>query len=118
MQGVEVEGMLMWSIYRTDDGPFKCYKSFGDDLKQPTPTMANDKIQNLAVSIIRDRIANMAINDILKNRSKLRDGVKAEIQELVTGWGIWLETVEIMEVKVASNTLFKNMQTEFRETTR
>jgi len=49
----------------------------------------------MVVSIIRDRIANMTINDILKNRSKLRDGVKDEMQKVISGWGIWLETCEI-----------------------
>jgi len=33
----------------------------------------------MAVSIVRDRIANMTIDEILKNRSKLRNGVKEEI---------------------------------------
>ena len=33
MQGVEVTGMLIWSVNRAADGPFKCYKCFGDDLK-------------------------------------------------------------------------------------
>jgi hypothetical protein len=33
MQGIEVTGMLVWSVYRTDDGPMNCYKFFGDDLK-------------------------------------------------------------------------------------
>lgn len=32
MQGVEVGGILIWSIYREEDGPFRCYKSFGNDL--------------------------------------------------------------------------------------
>lgn len=71
--------MLIWNVNRTEDGPFKLYKSFGDDLKQPTPTMANEKIQNLAVALIRDKIANMEINDVLKNRQKLREGVRGEI---------------------------------------
>ena len=95
MQGVEVSGMLIWSVYRSDDGPFKCYKSFGSDLQQATPVVANDKLNSMAVSIVRDRIANFTINDILKNRSKLRNGVKDEMQKLLTGWGIWLETCEI-----------------------
>jgi regulator of protease activity HflC (stomatin/prohibitin superfamily) len=106
MQGVSVTGMLVWSIYRKEDGPFKCYKSFGDDLNRDTPSMANEKIQNLAISIIRDRIANMSIGDVLQNRHKLRDGVREEIQKLITGWGIWLETIEILDVKIASSTLF------------
>lgn len=79
MQGIEVTGMLIWSILRESDGPMRCYKSFGEDLKKPTPIVANGKIEAMAVAIIRDRIANLTINDILKNRSKLRGGVKDEM---------------------------------------
>jgi len=69
MQGVEVGGILIWSIYREEDGPFRCYKSFGGDLMQSIgPRIANPKLENMAVSIIRDRIANMSLDDILKNR--------------------------------------------------
>ena len=72
----------------------------------------------MAVSIIRDRIANLSLNDILKNRQKLRNGVKDEMQKLLTGWGMWLETCEIQDVKIASRSLFQNLQTEFREKSR
>ena len=71
------------------------YKFFGNDLKNSVPTVANSKIENMAVAIVRDRIANLTISDILKNRSKLRDGVKEEMQKILTGWGLWLETCEI-----------------------
>lgn len=108
MQGVEVTGMIVWSVFRAGDGPFKCYKSFGDDLRSGSRT-ANEKIMNLSKSIIRDRIANMSINDIIRNRAKLRSGVREEIQKLINGWGMWLETIEILEVKIASNQLFKNL---------
>jgi hypothetical protein len=119
MQGVEVGGVLIWSVYREEDGPFRCYKSFGEDLMKKTgPVVANQKLENMAVSIIRDRIANMTINDILKNRSKLRNGVKEEMQKIITGWGIWLETCEVVDVKIASKSLFTNLQTEFREKSR
>jgi len=118
MQGVEVTGMLIWSVYREDDGPFKAYKCFGEDLQNSVPKIANDKLNSMAVSIVRDRIANLTINDILKNRSKLRDGIKSEMQKLLTGWGMWLETCEIQDVKISSGSLFKNLQTEFREKSR
>lgn len=118
MQGIEVTGMLIWSVYRDETGPMDCYKFFGDDLKKDTPTVANSKIESMAVAIIRDRIANLTINDILKNRSKLRGGVKDEMQKVLTGWGIWLETCEIQDVKISSRSLFANLQTEFREAER
>jgi flotillin len=35
--------------------------------------------------------------------------------EVVKGWGVWLETVEITDVLIASGTLFKDMQAEYRE---
>jgi len=45
MQGVEVSGVLIWSVYREQDGPFRCYKSFGDDLSNPKgPLIANEKL--------------------------------------------------------------------------
>lgn len=110
--------MLIWSVYRDEEGPFRCYKAFGEDLKKKVPAEANHKLENIAISIIRDRIANLSIHDILKNRSKLRNGVKEEMQKILTGWGIWLETCEIQDVKIASQTLFKNLQTEFRESSR
>jgi regulator of protease activity HflC (stomatin/prohibitin superfamily) len=97
MQGVEVTGLVIWSIFRDSDGPFKCYKSFGEDL-QGSSNMANEKIMSLAQSIIRDKIANLSITDLLKNRNKLRSLVKTEMQKSLTGWGIWLETVEILDV--------------------
>lgn len=118
MQGVEVRGIMIWSVLRTDDGPFKCFKAFGHDLQRENPVIANEKLGAMATSIVRDRIANMSLDDVLKNRSKLRSGVKEEIQKLLTGWGIWLETVEIQDVRIMSSTLFKSLQTEFREKSR
>ena len=33
----------------------------------------------------------------------------------MTGWGVWLETVEITDVKICSSKLFKDLQCKFRE---
>lgn len=118
MQGVEVRGNIIWSVYRDGDGPFRCYKMFGSALQNQNPRSINDKLGDMAISIVRDRVANMSLDDILKNRNKLRNGVKEEIQKLLTGWGIWLETVEIQDVKILSSSLFRNLQTEFREKSR
>ena len=41
MQGVSVEGMIVWTINRTAEGPFTCFKSFGKDLCRPIATDAN-----------------------------------------------------------------------------
>ena len=118
MQGIECSGVIMWSVYRNDDGPFRAYKAFGTDLQSYTPSVANGKIESIAVSIVRDKIANLTINDMIKNRNKIRAGIKDEMQKILTGWGLWLETIEIQDVKISSASLFKNLQCEFREKTR
>lgn len=41
MQGVEVTGMIVWTINRVGEGPFTCYKAFGRDLCKSVATDAN-----------------------------------------------------------------------------
>ena len=50
----------------------------------------------------------------MKDRLVLRDAMKKDLEQQLKGWGIWLETVELTEVKICSNTLFENMQTKFK----
>lgn len=40
--------------------------------------------------------------------------MKEDLQKQLTGWGIWLETVEITEVKICSTSLFEDMQAEYK----
>lgn len=64
---------------------------------------------------MRNQIANSTLNQILRKRHEIRDKVREEMQKLCNGWGVWLETVEITEVLISSNNLFKDMQAEYRE---
>lgn len=102
MQGVKVSGMLIWSIMRTDEGPFKAYKNLGDDLGSGNPKSANDNLTQQASSIVRDAIANSELLSILQDRVKLRDRIYKDMQKVCNGWGVWLETVEITEVLITS----------------
>ena len=72
MQGIQVEGMLVWSINRIDDGPFNAYKNLGDDLATNDPKTANDNLTSMACSIVRSAIANSTIETMLRDRASLR----------------------------------------------
>ena len=72
----------------------------------------------MAESIVRHEIANLSINEVISERKKVRDGITRAMQEILSGWGIWLETVEITDVKILSGTLFNNLQQPFRSATR
>jgi flotillin len=114
-QGVQIDGVLVWAINRENDGPGRAYRFLGDDLTSQLPTTANETLKDMSNSIVRHRIANSSIEDILKKRDEIRNEIRTEMQKIVTGWGVWLESVEITEVKILSSSLFHNLQIEFRE---
>lgn len=79
MQGLKVSGMLIWSPHRDAAGPLKLYRAFGDQLSTKGSPLIFSTIEDMARSIIRDKISNMTIHDVLKNRSALRDTIRADI---------------------------------------
>lgn len=110
--------MLIWSPHRDPAGPLRLYRAFGDQLKLRGSPLIFSTIEDMARSIIRDKISNMTIHDVLKNRSALRDAIRTDIQAVMTGWGMWLETIEISDVQICSSTLFRNLQSEYKEDNR
>lgn len=63
----------------------------------------------MANSIVRHKIANSTIEDILTKREEIRQEMKKELNNILNGWGVWLESVEITDVRISSKTLFENM---------
>lgn len=51
----------------------------------------------------------------MTDRQILRDTIRKEIGQIIKSWGVWIETVEITNVEICSDALFKNMQTFQRE---
>lgn len=103
--------MLEWTVDRND--PFKAYKML--DLASGNYNCANTVLQCMTSAVVRNQIANSTIDHILKNRKALRDTIMKEMATVVSGWGIHLSTVEITDVKISSSSLFKDMQSKFRE---
>lgn len=115
MSGLEVSAMICWTVNRSGDGPMKAFRNLGTDLTSSTPDTANRLLTAMASAIVRSRIANSTIDEILQKRAELRDAIRTEMATVTTGWGVWLETVEITDVKILSGSLFKDMQCKFRE---
>jgi uncharacterized membrane protein YqiK len=64
------------------------------------------------------QIANLKLEEVIANRGLLRTKVREEMHSVVQGWGIWLETVEVTDVRVLSSSVFEDLQTEFRQNLR
>lgn len=118
MSGVELSGFVIWVINREGINPLKAYKHIKDLANLEKDSEVNQHIKSMAESIVRHEIANLSINEVISERKKVRDGITQAMQEILSGWGIWLETVEITDVKILSGTLFNNLQQPFRSATR
>lgn len=79
---------------------------------------ANTSVQTMCESIVRNQMANCSLEEVLRQRIKLKKQMKDELQHQLTGWGIWLESVDLKDVKISSNTLFEDLQAPFRLDTR
>jgi len=72
MQGVSVSGMIVWSINRQGDGPFKAYQNLGEDLATGNPRTANANLVSMAEAILRTSIAHCTTMQILREREVIR----------------------------------------------
>jgi len=111
MQGIGVSSMIEWTVDRKN--PMKAYKNL--DLASGNFNTANETLRAMTSAIVRNQIANSTIDHIIKNRQMLREEILKEMDEVVSGWGVHLATVEVTDVKILSSGLFKDMQTKFRE---
>jgi len=111
--GVAVSGKAYWSIYRPNpedpDGPLRAFRSLAG-LAGGDFTAGNEKVQTMAISTIRGALSNMTVVEVMTQRETLTKRVKQDITLVFRGWGIWLETVEILDVRVESKSLFDDMQ--------
>lgn len=111
MQGVEVKSMIEWTVDR--NAPLKAYKNL--DLASGNYNCANNTLRCMTSAIVRNQIANSTIDKVIKDRQALKEQIMAEMNTVVSGWGVHLATVEVTDVKILSSGLFKDMQSKFRE---
>ena len=112
---MQVSAMIVWTIFRDEDGPMRAYRMLGEDLSSDVPTTANNLMSSFVASIVRNKIANSELVTIVKERKELRKTIMAELRPILKGWGIYAETVEITDVKIMSGNLFKDLQFEYRD---
>jgi len=110
-QGVEVAGFAVWKI----DDPQKASANFDFVDRALALTSIGESLRHVVESAIRHQVANMTIDDVLRKRGTIILQLKKELAYMAGQWGLLIETVEIRNVRVLSEQLFKHMQAPFRD---
>jgi regulator of protease activity HflC (stomatin/prohibitin superfamily) len=110
-QGVEVAGFAVWKI----DDPQKASSNFDFSHSASALVAIGESLRNVVESAIRHQVANMTIEDVLRKRGSIILQLKKELSYMAGQWGLLIETVEIRNVRVLSEQLFKHMQAPFRD---
>ena len=113
-QGVEVSGFAIWKI----GTPSKIYLHFDFAAKESPVETINAFLKDVVESAIRHQVANMTIEEVLRKRGSIILQLKKELAYISEQWGITIETIEIKNVKIMSEQLFKNMQATYRDAIR
>jgi hypothetical protein len=115
MQGVEVSGVILWSVNPKEQLPLKAVMYLGKDLTKSDAKTAKHNLAEMCSAIVSHNVANSTIDEIVKNRDMLRNSITKGISRVIEGWGCLVESVEITDVKILSSSLFKNLQVNYRE---
>ncbi|MCC6557088.1 MAG: hypothetical protein IT372_29400 [Polyangiaceae bacterium] len=121
--GIEVTGL---AVYRIAD-PLIAFRM----LNFSFPERAQEKLEELLVEMfvgaVRRLVANLGVEECLTRRKEgLAEELMREIQPVVSGhgrvddatdkgWGIVLDTIEIQDVRILSETVFSHMQAGYRQ---
>jgi regulator of protease activity HflC (stomatin/prohibitin superfamily) len=103
-QNIAVTGFIFWQVTE----PSSAFTSVSWDTR--SSDYVENVIKNAAESIIRTTCANMALEEIIRERSKIIDAVISELHDLMANWGVTAHSVEIRDVEVLDPELKGNME--------
>lgn len=120
--GVEVVG---FAVYRIAD-PLVAYRVLNFSYPERAQEKLEETLTAMFVGAARRIIATLSLDDVLQKRKALvAEELLREVAPVVggsgaiddvaqRGWGIVLDSIEIQEVQVLSEVVFKSMQAPFR----
>jgi hypothetical protein len=120
--GVEVTGL---AVYRIAD-PLIAYRVLNFSYPERAQEKLEETLTSMFIGAARRIIATLTVDDCLQRRkAMLGEELLSEVAPVVggagspddiavRGWGVVLDTIEIQEVRVLSETVFRAMQAPYR----
>lgn len=120
--GVEVTGL---AVFRITD-PEMTYKMLNFSFAERATEKLESTLREMFMGSVRRIVAGMSVEDVLTRRKEgLAEEIMREIAPVVSGrgketdrtnrgWGVVIDTIEIQDVRVLSESVFANMQALFR----
>ncbi len=111
-QGIGLEGYASWRINPGDPTVSISTLDFFDENDPMAKT--NEDLKTICIEAVRHVISNMTIEQALKNKDDIAENLKKQLLAVEKKWGIVFDQVGIEKVKIMSNNLFTDLQSEFR----
>lgn len=120
--GVEVLGL---AVFRIVD-PLQAYRMLNFSFTERASEKLEEILGEMFVGATRRLVANLTVEEALTQR---KDALAAELMREIApvvsgharvddetdgGWGVVIDTIEIQDVRILSEKVFTNMQSEFR----
>jgi uncharacterized membrane protein YqiK len=121
--GVQVTGL---AVYRIVD-PLVAFRMLNFSFPERAQEKLAELLRQMFVGAVRRLVANLSVEECLTRR---KEGIATELMREIapvvsgkgrledrsdSGWGVVLDTIEIQDVRVLSDTVFANMQARFRQ---
>jgi CII-binding regulator of phage lambda lysogenization HflD len=111
-QGIEIQGYASWRI--NPQSPEKSLSTLDFFNENDPMAKTNEELKTICIEAVRHVIANMTIDDALKKKDDIADRLFVQLKTIEDKWGIVFDQVGIEQVRIMSNTLFQDLQSEFR----
>ena len=112
-QGIQVEGYACWRIDPDRVGKavnvLDFYNAY-DPMHKPS-----EDLKTICTEAIRHIVANMDIEEALKNKSGIADQLKMHLTTIEEKWGILFDQVGIENIHIMSDKVFDDLQAKERD---
>lgn len=111
-QGIEIQGYASWRI--NPEFPEKSISTLDFFNENDPMAKTNEELKTICIEAVRHVIANMTIDDALKKKDDIAESLIVQLKTIEEKWGIIFDQVGIEQVRIMSETLFHDLQSEFR----